>query len=70
MTEVGISTSQNPFPRTSALGFGRGSHNRPKGFFEQLLLAQIWISPPDNWSKEAIPLEGGSKLSKAGDITS
>jgi len=69
MTEVGISTStqkpisQNFSPRVV------GSHNRPKGFFEQLLLAQIWISP-DNWSKEAIPLEGGSKLEVKQAITS
>lgn len=54
--------SETYSPELQPLGFGRGSHNRPKGFFEQLLLAQIWISPPDNWSKEAILLDGDSKL--------
>jgi len=60
MTEVGISTStQKPISQNFSL-FGRGI--QAKRFFEQLLLAQIWISPPDNWSKEAIPLEEAVNL--------
>lgn len=49
-------------PELQPLGFGRGNHNRPRGFFEQLLSAHIWISPPDEWTKEVIPLNGGSRL--------
>lgn len=43
-------------------GFGRGNHSRPRGFFEKLLLARIWISPPDNLSGSAITLEGISQI--------
>ena len=42
-------------------GFGRGNHSRPRRFFEQLLSARIWISPPENLSHGAITLEGGSR---------
>lgn len=30
---------------------------RPRGFFEQLLKAQIWIVPQDDWAEEAIAIE-------------
>jgi DNA-binding transcriptional regulator YiaG len=42
-------------------GFGRSSYARPKGFFDQLLSSQIWISPPADWSKEVITLSSVSK---------
>jgi hypothetical protein len=34
--------------------FGRSNPSRPKGFFDQLLSAQLWIEPPDNWKKDVI----------------
>ena len=42
-------------------GFGRGNNSRPRRFFEQLLSARIWISPPEELSHGAITLEGGSQ---------
>lgn len=36
--------------------FGRSNRSRPRSFFEQLLSAQIWITPPDSLSqKVAVP---------------
>lgn len=34
------------------LGFRHSDSVRPRGFFDQLLSAQIWIAPPENWGKE------------------
>lgn len=31
------------------LDLGRETSGRPKGFFEQLLMAKVWISPPEDW---------------------
>ena len=43
--------SETYLPEIQPLGFGRTNNNtRPRKFFEQLLLAHIWISPPDSWS--------------------
>ncbi|MGP1383469.1 MAG: helix-turn-helix domain-containing protein [Thainema sp.] len=36
-------------------GLGRETANRPKGFFEQLLTAKVWISPPDDWFSLSLP---------------
>ena len=30
-------------------GFGRDTSRRPRGFFDQLLKAQLLISPPESW---------------------
>lgn len=39
-------------------GFGRGSRLRPRGFFEKLLSAWIWIEPPKYLSSSTVaPLE-------------
>ena len=37
-------------PEIRPLGFGRTNNSRPRKFFEQLLSASIWISPPDSWN--------------------
>lgn len=42
-------------------GFGRGNNSRPRRFFEQLLSARIWISPPKDLSHGTITLEAGSQ---------
>lgn len=44
-------------------GFGRGNNSRPRRFFEQLLSARMWISPPKDLSHEAITLKGDSQSS-------
>ena len=31
------------------LDTGRETPGRPKGFFEQLLMAKVWIGPPEDW---------------------
>lgn len=38
------------------MGFGRKSQARPRGFFEKLLSAWLWIDPPQNLSKDAAAL--------------
>jgi len=43
-------------------GFGRSNTSRPKGFFDQLLSAQLWIEPPENWKKDAIAPRQTSEL--------
>lgn len=48
-------------PEIQPLAFGRSNHSRPRSFFEQLLSARMWISPPDNVSQKVIVTEGGSK---------
>ncbi len=45
-------------------GFGRGNHSRPRGFFEQLLSARIWINPPEELSLSAMTLKGNSQSEK------
>lgn len=37
------------------LGFGRTDDNRPRGFFERILTATIWLSPPDEWLSLSLP---------------
>lgn len=37
------------------IGMGREDTRRPRGFFEQLLQAYIWISPPDTWVSQSLP---------------
>jgi hypothetical protein len=40
----------NTYPvEIQPIGMGREDTRRPRGFFEQLLEACIWISPPDDW---------------------
>jgi DNA-binding XRE family transcriptional regulator len=34
-------------------GFGRDTAQRPRGFFEQLLAARLWITPEDSLLQEA-----------------
>ncbi|AFZ33570.1 MULTISPECIES: helix-turn-helix domain-containing protein [Cyanophyceae] len=41
-------------PQLRPPGFGRSNPSRPKGFFDQLLSAQLWIDPPESWKKDAI----------------
>lgn len=42
-------------------GFGRQGPSRPRGFFEKLLTAKIWLSPPSEW--------GDRSLSSASDTS-
>lgn len=42
-------------------GFGRTSARRPRGFFNQLLQAKLWVSPPDDWLSSAILQAGASE---------
>lgn len=37
------------------IGMGREDTRRPRGFFEELLAAYIWISPPDDWVTQPLP---------------
>jgi len=37
------------------IGMGREDTRRPRGFFEELLDAFIWISPPDDWVTQSLP---------------
>ena len=37
------------------IGLGRADTRRPRGFFERLLGAYIWVSPPDDWVTKKIP---------------
>ncbi|WP_008319442.1 helix-turn-helix domain-containing protein [Leptolyngbya sp. PCC 6406] len=45
-------------PEIQPVGFGRTDTRRPRGFFETLLTAQLWISPPDDWVAQPLPSEG------------
>ncbi|MEM9808966.1 MAG: helix-turn-helix transcriptional regulator [Cyanobacteria bacterium P01_D01_bin.56] len=36
-------------------GFGRDTSRRPRGFFDQLLKAQLLISPPESWDTANLP---------------
>jgi DNA-binding transcriptional regulator YiaG len=44
-------------PEIQPLAFGRSNHSRPRSFFEQLLSAYMWISPPDILSQKVIAQE-------------
>lgn len=44
------------------LAFGRSNYARPLGFFEQLLSAYIWVSPPHDLSHEAITVKESSQF--------
>lgn len=46
------------------VGFGRSNHSRPRGFFEQLLSAHIWIDPPENLSHSGVTIEADSQFEK------
>lgn len=43
-------------PDIQPFGFGRQSSSRPRGFFDQLLKAQLWITPQDDWNEETITI--------------
>lgn len=52
----GIHFDEKTYPADiQPFGLGREDTNRPKGFFEQLLTAKIWISPPEEWFSRALP---------------
>lgn len=53
--------SETYCPEIQPLAFGRSNHSRPRSFFEQLLSAHIWISPPDGFNQKAIVPERSSK---------
>lgn len=44
-------------PELQPWGFGRSQTARPRGFFEQLLNAHVWITPQDDWSEAAVLVE-------------
>jgi DNA-binding XRE family transcriptional regulator len=44
-------------PEIRPMGFGRSHLSRPRGFFEQLLNAHIWITPQDDWTDAAITVD-------------
>lgn len=37
------------------IGLGREDSRRPRGFFERLLGAYLWISPPEKWVTQSLP---------------
>lgn len=42
------------------VAFGRGSTSRPRGYYEKMLNAYIWINPPEDWTStcsQALPQE-------------
>ncbi|WP_250126634.1 helix-turn-helix transcriptional regulator [Chroococcidiopsis sp. CCMEE 29] len=49
--------SETYYPEIQPFAFGRSNHSRPRSFFEQLLSAQIWISPPDSLTQKFITPE-------------
>jgi DNA-binding transcriptional regulator YiaG len=49
-------------------GFGRDDAQRPRGFFEQLLAAQLWITPSEEWSQGAIGLEEPTVIVPQSDL--
>ncbi len=46
-------------PEIQPIGFGRETARRPRGFFDQLLQAQLWITPPHDWITPSIPPSTG-----------
>jgi hypothetical protein len=40
------------------IGLGRADTRRPRGFFERLLAAYIWVNPPDDWVTTKLPGAG------------
>lgn len=44
------------------LSFGRGGARRPRGFFEKLMEAYLWISPPDAWTNCSLLIGDGSSV--------
>jgi DNA-binding XRE family transcriptional regulator len=48
-------------------GLGRDETNRRKGFFEQLLGAKLWISPPEEWFSLSLPQTADSLENEAED---
>lgn len=46
----------NTYPvEIQPIGFGREDSRRPRGYFESLLRAYIWISPPNAWVAHQLP---------------
>ncbi|MEM1280872.1 MAG: helix-turn-helix transcriptional regulator [Cyanobacteria bacterium P01_H01_bin.152] len=43
------------------IGMGREDTRRPRGFFERLLEAYLWVSPPDAWVTQQLPGAGPSQ---------
>lgn len=50
-------SEENYPPELQPVGFSRRDSQRPRGFFEKLLAAHIWISPPDDWINHSLPSE-------------
>jgi len=46
-------------------GFGRSDSRRPRGFFEQLLQAKIWIQLPADWSRPQLEAAQQNAAAKA-----
>lgn len=49
--------SETYSPEIQPLAFGRSNHSRPRSFFEQLLSARMWISPPNSLNQKVIASE-------------
>lgn len=49
------------YPEIQPLAFGRSNQSRPRSFFEQILSAQMWISPPNSFTQKTLTLEEDSK---------
>lgn len=43
-------------PEIQPVGFGRETARRPRGFFDPLLKAQLWITLPQDWITPNLPL--------------
>ncbi|PSN20829.1 XRE family transcriptional regulator [filamentous cyanobacterium CCP5] len=52
-------------PEIQPVGFGREDSRRPRGFFEKLLAAHIWITPPDSWINQPLSPGDGETASQA-----
>jgi DNA-binding transcriptional regulator YiaG len=52
-------------PEIQPLGFGRNTAQRPRGFFEDLLAARLWIAPEEALINEAAALETSESEAEA-----
>lgn len=55
---IHFDTATYPEGIRPAFSSNRAMIDRPPGFFEQLLMAKIWISPPDDWFSLSLTSQG------------
>ena len=49
-------------PELQPLGLGRSRPSRPRGFFDRLLQAQLWITPLEDWHDSSMTLDDTDEL--------